>query len=144
MHVKDALIRAREKELDRYNVTITQVAVFLAIENNGGTATPGHIAATLFRKPHSISETLNIMQKNGLISKKRSPGGGNSVEVKITQRGKGLLAEITWESIEHIMSSLSEAQRTQLKHCLTTLWDSANQELETKPPSFFLADHTPS
>jgi DNA-binding MarR family transcriptional regulator len=140
MHVKDALIKAREKELDRFGVTITQVAVFLAIENNGGSATPGYIAGTLFRTPHSISETLQIMQKNGLITKTRNKGGGNSVDVSITERGKQLLDQITWKSIERIMSSLPEEQRNQLKSCLMTLWDSANQELETKPPTFFLAD----
>jgi DNA-binding MarR family transcriptional regulator len=78
------------------------------------------------------------MQKNGLIIKKRNKGGGNSVDVSITERGKQLLDQITWKSIERIMSSLPEAQRNQLKSCLMTLWDSANQELETKPPTFFL------
>ncbi len=63
IHAKDAVNMVRQKELDRYNISARKSAVLFAIHFLGDEATPASIAQLLLRKPNTISEFLDRMEK---------------------------------------------------------------------------------
>ena len=62
---KDGLLRARQRDYARFNISNERRAVLWSIQNNGGEATPVEIARQLFRELHSVSEMLVRMEKEG-------------------------------------------------------------------------------
>ena len=68
--VRDAVLKARQKELDQYNISASQAATLFVIEAIGPKATPAEISRRLFRKPHSVAGRAGIlsrMEKKGLV-----------------------------------------------------------------------------
>jgi MarR family transcriptional regulator, organic hydroperoxide resistance regulator len=116
---RDALVKARQKELDTHNISQSRVAVLHIISTMGNGVTPGQIALWLFRQPHSISEILTSMEKEGLITKSRDPQKQNVVHLSITDKGREMYKKSTERtSIHNIMSDLTEEEREQLHNLL--------------------------
>ena len=131
---KDAVLRARQKELHRYGISATQSAALFAIQAIGDKATPAEISRWLFREPHSVSELLSRMEKEGLVRKTKDLDRKNQVRVELTEKGyEAYDQSMKQESIHKIMSSLSEEAREQLRSCLQTLRDEALKELGVEP-----------
>ena len=83
-------IKVRQKELDRYNVTIRQSAVLRVIIRIGERATPAEIARQLFLEGNSISEQLNRMEADGLVMRVKDLNRKNLVRIEVTQKGHRL------------------------------------------------------
>lgn len=131
---RDAIFKARRKELHRYGITATQGAALFAIQAVGDKATPAEISRWLFREPNSISELLGRMEKQGLVRKTKNLDRKNLVRVELTEKGyQAYHRAIRQESIHKIMSSLSAEQRQILTSCLRTLRDEALGELGIEP-----------
>ncbi|MFC2060835.1 MarR family winged helix-turn-helix transcriptional regulator [Chloroflexota bacterium] len=130
---KDAILKARKKELARDNIAARQAAVLFIIEaisDSGNEITPAEIARWLFREPHSVSEMLVRMEKEGLIKKVKDLERKNQVRVVLTENGrKAYNQSRKRESISRIFSTLSEEDRQQLIKCLQMLRNNAVQEL---------------
>ena len=61
----------------------------------------------------------------------------NIVRISITNKGREFcLQTVQSDFIHHVMSTLSEEQREQLRTCLSTIFDEALKELgmEAEPP----------
>ena len=141
LRVRDLGFQVRQNELAEYNISPRQSAMLFAIKDAGPNATPAEIARRTFRKPHSVSEILKRMEKDGLVKKNRASGGGNRVIVALTKKGQhAFRMSAKRDSIHRMISALSDTQRRQLKSCLMTLWNSALTELESKPATFFPFD----
>ena len=141
LRVRDMAFKARQRELTRHNISPRQSAILFAIKDAGRNATPGEIARRSFREPHSVSEILSRMEKDGLVEKNKVQGGGNRVIVTLTKKGQNAFRlSSKRDSIHRMISALSKEERRQLKGCLMTLWDSALKELESKPETFFPFD----
>jgi len=127
--VRDAVFKARQKELNQYNISATQAATLLVIEAIGPKATASEISRQLFRKPHSVCGAdgiLGRMEKKGLVRRLKDLDRKNLVRVVLTEKGRQAYYQSTkQESIRQIMSSLSEEERQQLTSCLHTLRDKA-------------------
>lgn len=127
---RHAMIKARSKELDRYNITTRQSALLFTIQAIGDKATPAEIARWLFRETHTVSELLSRMERKGLVRKVKGLDRKNLVRVVLTEKGrKAYYQSIEGKVIRKIMSSLSREQRQQLTSCLHTLRDNALKEL---------------
>ena len=123
---KDAIFGARQKQLRRYGISATQATALLAIQAIGDKATPAEISRWLFRKPHSVSELLSRMEKEGLVRKIKDLNRRNLVRVELTEKGyEACYQSMKEESIHKIMSSLSEEDRQQLRSILGRLRDEA-------------------
>jgi len=141
LRVRDMAFKARQRELARHNISPRQSAILFAIKDAGRNATPGEIARRSFREPHSVSEILSRMEKDGLVMKNKVQGGGNRVIVTLTKKGQNAFRlSAKRDSIHRMISALSKEERRQLKGCLMKLWDSALKELESKPETFFPFD----
>ncbi len=128
---REAMFKARRKELDRYNIPPRQAAVLFVIEAIGDKAIPAEISRWLARESHSVSELLGRMEKQGLVQRIKDLDRKNLVRVVLTEKGRKAYYQVMKrESIHKIMSVLSEEQRQQLRSCLQTLGNAALKELE--------------
>jgi len=133
----DAVLRARQKELDQFGISVIEVGVLVVTQAIGEKATPSEISRRIFREPHTVSALLNRMEKRGLVKKTHDLDRKNLVRVSITDKGQQAYHKSTMrKSIRKIMSSLSEEERQQLRSCLEKLRNKAFKELivEYKPP----------
>ena len=126
---KDAFLKARQREYDRFNISNERRAVLWSIKYYGGQATPTQIGQYLFRELNSVSEMLKRMQAEGLIKKYKGMTG-TSVIVKMTKKGTNVFDQSLHNEIDKkILSVLSKSQRKQLAECLWTVRGQALKEL---------------
>lgn len=130
VQTRDSIRRARRKELARYNIGPRQSAVLFAVGAIGEKATPAEISRWLLREPHSVSEIVSRMEKDGFVKKVKDLGRKNMVRVMLTKKGREAHHQsLKRESIHKIMSCLSAEQRQQLRSCLFALRNQALKEL---------------
>jgi len=126
----DAIQKARQKDLSQYNIGIRQSAVLFRIQAIGDQATPAEISRWLLREPHSVSEILNRMEKAGLVRKIKDLDRKNLVRVKLTKKGREAYYKATLgQSIDELISTLSEDEQRQLWSCLQKLRDKALKKI---------------
>ncbi len=122
VQTRDAIRKARQKELDRYSVSSRQSGVLSAIHSIGNKATPAKISRWVLWEPHTVSEILSRMEKKGLVRKVKDLDRKNQVRIVLTEKGRKAYRQASKrESIKAIMSSLSEEERQQLAASLQRL-----------------------
>lgn len=127
---RDAVYRLRQKELAQHGLTAEQSAVLHSVEHLGDKATPAEIARLLLREAHSVSEIVQRMEKDELVTKVRDLERKNRVRVVITAKGWESLRLSRRKTCLHtIMSDLTEEQRRVLINTLGHLRQRALQEL---------------
>ncbi len=125
-----SMLKVRRKELRQLNITISKGFVLTGIKFIGDKATPAQISRWLFLEPHSISELLSSMEREGLIRKVRDLGRRDQLRVVLTEKGSEICHQLLKiESIRRMMSSLSTEERQLLRSCLLKLRESAIKEL---------------
>jgi len=130
----EAIYKARQKELSQYGTSVNQAAVLFTVLAVGDKANPAEIARWLFREPHSVSELLSRMEKDGFVKKVKNFDRKNLVRITLTEKGKHAFDHSNKrESIHKIMSVLSEKKRRQLRSGLMALRDKALEELGMPP-----------
>lgn len=65
--VDAGMARARENETRPYGISMMQVRVLSLLQAVNEPITPTAIARLLFREPHTVSQLLGRMEKQGLI-----------------------------------------------------------------------------
>lgn len=137
IHARDAIFKAREKELDKYGISTMESAVLFIVQAIGDKATPAEISRWIIREPHSVSGLLDRMEKKGLIRKTKDLDRKNLVRVSLTKKGKQAYNKSARRrSVHHIISALSEEERQQLSSYLRILRNRALKELgiDHEPP----------
>jgi len=138
---REAMYKARQKELRLYNLSPRQSAVLFIIRAIGDKVTPAEISRWLLREPHSVSEIISRMEKQGLLKKVRDLYRKNLVRIELTEKGSEAYNQaIKRDSIHTIMSALSDEERRQFSTMLEKIRDRAlkesGKELRTPfPPS---------
>jgi len=126
--------KARVQELFKYDITPEQAGILFSIkaaEAFGYDQTLTTISRFTVLEPHSVSEILSRMEKNGLIEKTK--GTRNVLSVNITEQGQRAYELSTKrEPMHNVMSCLSEEERRQLDRLLKKVLRVAIQET-TKP-----------
>ncbi|MDD5191488.1 MAG: MarR family transcriptional regulator, partial [Dehalococcoidales bacterium] len=85
---RDAMVKARDRELEKHGSSTIQAAVLFTIQDIGPEATPAEISRRMVREPHSISGLLSRMEKQGLIKRVKDLPKKNMVRVTLTAKGK--------------------------------------------------------
>lgn len=129
-HTRDAIFKARQKELAEYNILTRQSAVLSIVQAIGQESTPAEISRRLLRESQTVSELLSRMEKQGLVKRVRDLRRKNQLRVMLTEKGLEVYNQsIKRESIHKIISVLSEEERQQLKSCLQKILVKALKEL---------------
>ena len=127
---RQLMLKARQKELDKCNVSSRHIYVMQVIDKIGHNATPAEISRWLWSEPHSVSELLSRMEKLGLVRKSRDLGIKNLVRIEVTEKGRELCHQAAkTETVHNIMSSLSEEECQQLRSHLMKLRRKALEKL---------------
>jgi len=126
---REAMYKARQKELRLYNLSPRQSAVLFIIRAIGDKVTPAEISRWLLREPHSVSEIISRMEKQGLLKKVRDLYRKNLVRIELTEKGSEAYNQaIKRDSIHTIMSALSDEERRQFSTMLEKIRDRALKE----------------
>ena len=126
-----SMTKVRRKELYRQcNISLSKSIILTSLYVIGDKATPAQISRWLFREPHSISELLSTMEKEGLVRKVRDLDRRDQVRVEPTEKGRELSEQVLKiASVHRMMSCLSVKERQLLKSYLLKLRSSAIKEL---------------
>ncbi len=124
--VKDALSKARHKDLQRFNINEGRRAILWNIQNDGGASTPVNIARQLFKQLNSVSEMLRRMEKEGLVTRSER-AGKSSIVVRLTKKGKEVFNQSRHNEMDkRVLSILPKKRRERLA---SDLWAIRNQAL---------------
>jgi len=132
---RNAILRAREKELSKYNISSREAAVLFAIRAIGDNSTPAQIARWIFREPHTVSALINRMERKGLVKKEKDTCRKNVWLVTLTEKGgKAYQQSIeNRETFHTIISSLTKSECRRLELYLRKLRDRALQRRVIEP-----------
>ncbi len=129
----ETIFRARQKELDQFNISTSQGAVLFITRALGEKATISEISRWLLRKPHTVSEIASRMEKRGLLKKTRGPKRKSIIKVSLTPKGLEVYRKSKKrQSFRNIISSLSLEERQQMMAYLKRLKESAVKELRNQ------------
>ncbi len=133
---RDAIFRNRVKELHKYKLPARQVSVLIVLEELGKKATPAEVSKWIFREPHSVSDFLKRMERDGLVKRIKDLDRKNMIRVEITDKGREAVHNAKkMESVHKIMAALSREEHQQLRAIMQKLWNKALEELriENRP-----------
>ncbi len=129
----ETIFRARQKELDQYNISTSQGAVLFITKALGEKATISEISRWLFRKPHTVSEIVSRMEKRGLLKKTKNPQRKDIIKIMLTPKGLEVYQKSKKrQSFQNIISSLSHEEQQQMIQYLQKLKSSAIDELNNR------------
>ena len=67
----DIMVQARNRELRQYGINLEYSGTLNLVLKLGKDATPGEIARWRYRRPHTVSEVLRSMERDGLVRRDR-------------------------------------------------------------------------
>jgi DNA-binding MarR family transcriptional regulator len=130
MRTRDTLFQAREKELQKYDLTPEQAFILYFATVMKGTAGPSELARAVLRQRHTVSTLVDRMGKKGLIYKKQDPKYRNRLKIALTPKGRQRFVMTSRrEPIHRILGVLDEEERQCLVHCLDKINAAANKVL---------------
>jgi len=138
---RQAIYRARQKELLPYGVSMRTSAVLFSIINSPEEITPKMISQQLTLEYHSVSEHLKRMEKGGLIHRIKDKEWKNLIRIEVTAKGyEAYSNSIFHESTDAIMSVLTYEEKIELWRILYRLRSKAMEylgieETDVYPPS---------
>lgn len=131
---KDAVFKAREKELSQYGITAMEAAALFIIQAIGDKAKPAEISRWIFREHHTVSALLSRMEKKGLITKAKDLNRKNQWMIGLTEKGRNAYRQsVKRESIHAAMSPLSENERQRFESYLKKVRDQAVKHSVSEP-----------
>lgn len=135
------IAKLRNLELEKYNILPVQSYILFIIKSLGNETTPTEISGYVYQQRNSISDILNRMVKQSLITKTNKTGGKRRVIITLTEKGEEALElSKNREFLQKVMSSLTDPKKQQLESSLEMLRDAAINELSVTqktimPPS---------
>jgi DNA-binding MarR family transcriptional regulator len=114
MHLDEAtflISEARERELNKYNLSSVQMKVLIALNYQGNAPTIQELCQMVVRGHTSVSLLTDKMVAKGLVEKRQDSDNKNQTRVSITEKGKQTLhLFIRRKPIPDILSVLSEEE----------------------------------
>lgn len=95
--------------------------------------TPSSVVAYLGVTKGTVSQTLNALERKGLISKEKDIGDKRSVSLQLTHAGEALLEDDPLTALKGSLQKLSKVQRDALSEMLGTLLTSALEQRSGTP-----------
>lgn len=132
----EAVYKNREAELKKYGITTEQVAALIPIKILGDKATPSEVAGWIFREPHSTSNLLRRMEKQGWINMTRDSHNKHIIRLSITPKGDETYHNaFKYASVIQTYGCLSKKEQQQLQSLLQILRAKALKDIKMEPRS---------
>jgi DNA-binding MarR family transcriptional regulator len=129
-----AMSRVADNELSQAGITMIQGAVLYYVKNAKEPVIPAHISRWLFREPHTVSQLLMRMEKQGLVKRTKNLDRKNQLRITLTEKGEqAYQKQIEMRVISKILSMLSPEECEKLGKYLKKLRDEAVKELDSRP-----------
>ncbi|MGZ3846835.1 MAG: MarR family winged helix-turn-helix transcriptional regulator [Flavisolibacter sp.] len=123
------IAKLRNMEMNKYSILPVQAYMLYIIRAMGNETTPAELSRFVYQQRSSVSDILNRMEKQGLITKEKKSDGKGRVQVKLTKKGeKALQLSEQREHLHNIMTVLNEEKRRHLESILEELRDKAAEE----------------
>ena len=130
----NALGRVADSELSQAGISMMQAAVLVFVKNSKEPVIPAHISRWLFREPHTVSQLLMRMEKQGLVKRTKDLDRKNQVRITLTEKGEQAFQQQSeMRGIGRILSTLTPEECNKLGASLKKLRDEAIKELDTRP-----------
>ncbi len=130
----NAMSRVADSELSQVGISMMQDAVLVFVKNAKEPVIPAHISRWLFREPHTVSQLLMRMEKQGLVKRTKDLDRKNQVRITLTEKGeKAFQKQSEMRGIGKILSILSPEECNKLGASLRKLRDEAIKELDARP-----------
>ena len=138
------MVRARVTEVSRFRISPIQAGVLMFLKESTEPCTPSEISRWLMREPQAVSQLLDRMKKQGLVTKTKDSKRKNMVRVKMTEKGEEIYHGIRKIKIcQKVLNNLTQAERETLWRALEKIQDMTIQELLKKNQlRFLLAQNT--
>ena len=96
-----------QRELDTRNlgITVDQWVLLKVVEENEG-ASQKELAVKSVRDPASITRTLDLLQKKGLVVRRPIPGNRRQYSILLTKEGQGFIQQNMEMIVRHRAKSL--------------------------------------
>jgi len=140
-HTVHAILRLKEQGLRKTGISSVQADVLAIVKNTTPPVTPSQISRRLFREPHTVSELLNRMEKEGLVEKAKDMKRRNQVRVVLTEKGEEAYQSSQEIEVTHrILSSLTPDERDNLRKYLGIMLDKTLQDFAALTLEQFLTN----
>jgi MarR family multiple antibiotic resistance transcriptional regulator len=111
---RDAILKVRERELHSYHISERHAQILFIVNLIGRNATPAKISRWLLREPHSISEIIDRMEKQGILKKVKDLDRKNQVRIEVTEKGQKMYERsFIPRKLIDILSVLNEREKKQ-------------------------------
>lgn len=129
--VDTGIQKVMEGELKPFKISVIAAGLMYILKTSDEPVTLGELSRWLFRKPHSISELVGRMEKQGLVKKVTSPENRKTVCIRITEKGDEIITRYVenMQVIGRIMSSLDEEETRNFIEYLDKIRKSVIEEL---------------
>jgi len=129
-HTAHAITRVREKELEKYGLSIIQSKILDILSTLKKPPAVGELAKLINRDHNSISGITDRMCKKGLLQKYRDPLKRHLTRVALTQKGKqSYRTLVDRQSIVDILSFMPNENCHRCMHYLRMLLERAKREI---------------
>jgi DNA-binding MarR family transcriptional regulator len=88
-----ALQRRIRREMTSGSVPTSDALVLGAIERRGAAVSPGHLAADLLMATSNVAASLRLLEREGLIRRRRDPDDARRVLIEITAAGRRYVSD---------------------------------------------------
>ena len=132
------MLRARQRELNRYGITSGYSSVLSTVMRLGEEATLSNISHQLVREVHSMSAQLKRMEKEGLIKKAKDQNKKNLMRIIVTDKGYELYTKgMEKTTINSIMSKLTVEEQKTLWLIMVKIRQQSMIELEKEDTNLY-------
>ncbi len=130
---RDAILKVRERELHTQHVSERHAQILFIINLIGHDATPARISKWLLREPHSVSEIIDRMEKQGLLKRVKDMDRRNQVRIEVTEKGNKMYQRsFVPKNLINILSVLGDRERKQFISSLLKLRGEALKYVGTR------------
>ncbi len=132
--VVEGLSKVNENELKPIGLSPVQLGVMYVVKTAKEPLIGSEIARRLVRKPQSVHQLLDRMEKQGMVRRIRNTDGKREVPIELTEKGEELFIEAgKIHVIPEILGQLSSKERKLVRTILEKLRTATYERLAPQP-----------
>jgi len=128
-----AVLKYADARFYQSGISLIKFIALQALELNGGTMMPSHLAEWTFRERHDISTLVDRLERDGFVSTERSHEVRRFVKIILTGKGREALARTlpaAKEVVAQTMCSVTDSDALMMEKLLRTLRQNARDALK--------------